>query len=193
MSIGRSASSSPAVSTSLSLWVLVVVMATSNGLRAASSSTSVTANPSPLRHSHAFPTAFMRNTHRKVSLSLWLTRPYRPRGESDVREQAFRSASRVHADRTAGGDRDHRDSHRHVTAGGAEGARGSGPQHLPEQPETDGPGRSQLRERERQTPRRRRRHARNRSRLRQPAKLQRCAAYPRNRPAVRILLPFALV
>ena len=58
----------------------------------------------------------------------------------------------VHADRAAGGDRHHRHPHRPAAAGGAEGARGGRRAAVPEQPQADRPGATQLRQHERLLP-----------------------------------------
>ena len=55
-----------------------------------------------------------------------------------------RPASRLHADRVAGGDRHHRHPDRPAPAGRAEGPRGRGTDQVRQQPQAARPGRSQL-------------------------------------------------
>src|SRR5439155_1238852 len=59
----------------------------------------------------------------------------------------------VHADRAAGGDRDHRDPHRALAPRRPEGPRGGGPRQVHEQPQADRSRPAQLREHQRQAPR----------------------------------------
>ena len=68
----------------------------------------------------------------------------------------MRRCARVHADRAAGRDRDHRRSDRPAVARGAEGARGRGPHDVLQQPQADGAGVPQPPRRARPVPVRRR-------------------------------------
>ena len=69
-----------------------------------------------------------------------------------TQEPARPTASGVHADRVAGGDRHHRHPHRPAAAGRAEGPRGRRTHPVRQQPQADRPGPALLPRRQRQLP-----------------------------------------